>query len=208
MKDTMSYKDAMRAKKDEAIAEQEGQFYAMTRKGQLAGTGSDFKTAQANPYGPVSTAPASVSEPAKQVERFSGKGGYEYGQLPDGSFMILKSGRGAAPGTVVKEGMRGYKEIKSEFEALKAGKPISSKPRSAAPKSAPKSEAPKSEAPKVRGRPNSPSMQSMRDEPRGGESMQEPGDPRMGESLRDAPRISSYGPAEYERTKARLGLRK
>ena len=132
MKDTMSYKDAMRAAKDEAIAEQTGKFYEMAPK--------------ASPFGEVSTAPSQTVTGAAQGERFSGSGGYEYGQLPDGSFVILKSGRGAAPGTVVKEGMRGYDAIKQEFEDVKAGKPVSSKPANSKSRSAaaPKSAAPKS----------------------------------------------------------------
>lgn len=130
----MDYNQLKSKMKGDAVAEQEDKFYEMTSKGQRAGTGSDFKTAQANPFGQVSSAPASVSAPAKQGERFSGRGGYEYGLLPDGAFVILKSGRGAAPGTIVKEGMKGYKEIKQEFEDMKAGKPVSSKPRSVAPK--------------------------------------------------------------------------
>lgn len=139
MKNTMSYKDAMRAAKEEAIAEQTGKFYEMAPK-----SSEDI-------WGPVSTAPNQTVTGAAQGERFSGSGGYEYGQLPDGAFVILKSGRGAAPGTVVKPGMKGYDAIKSEFEMVKAGKPVSSKPRSvaskpAAPKAAPKSEVPKAQA--------------------------------------------------------------
>lgn len=125
----MDYNQLKSKMKGEAVAEQEDKFFEMTSKGQLAGTGSDFKTSQANPYGPVSTAPSQTVTGAAQGERFSGKGGYEYGLLPDGAFVILKSGRGAAPGTVVKPGMKGYDAIKSEFEMVKAGKPVSSKPR-------------------------------------------------------------------------------
>lgn len=126
----MDYNQLKSKMKGEAVAEQEDKFFEMAPKS------SDV-------WGPVSTAPSQTVTGAAQGERFSGKGGYEYGLLPDGAFVILKSGRGAAPGTVVKEGMRGYKEIKQEFEDMKAGKPVSSKPRSAAPKSAPaKSAAP------------------------------------------------------------------
>jgi len=175
---TMSYKDAMRAAKDEAIAEQTGKFYEMAPK-------------SSNVWGPVSTAPAFTAEPAKQVERFSGKGGYEYGQLPDGSFVILKSGRGAAPGTVVKEGTRGYDAIKQEFEDVKAGKPVSSKPRSVASKSAPKSEAPKprisltgpTEYERTKARVAATPYESFED-PRMGESDE---DERMGETVSRTP---------------------
>lgn len=121
MKDTMSYRDALRAKKDEAIAEQEDKFYEMAPK--------------SSPFGEVSTAPSQTVTGAKQAlgesgQTFMGSGGYEYGANADGSFMILKSGRGAAPGTVVMPGMKGYEDIKKEFEDVKAGRPVSSKPRS------------------------------------------------------------------------------
>jgi hypothetical protein len=107
-------KNKMRA---DAIGEQEAKFFEMTRKGQLAGAGKD---APGSPFGPVSTAPSQTVTGAAQVESFEGSGGYKYGMLPDGAFVILKSGRGFRPGTVVKPGMKGFDAIKREFEDVKA----------------------------------------------------------------------------------------
>jgi hypothetical protein len=126
----MDYNQLKNKMKGEALGEQEAKFYEMASKGQLAGTGKD---APGSPFGPVSNAPSKTVTGAKQAlgesgTAFTGSGGYEYGQLADGGFIILKSGRGAAAGTVVKPGMKGYNAIKQEFEAAKAGRPLSSKP--------------------------------------------------------------------------------
>jgi len=175
----MDYNQLKNKMKGEALGEQEAKFYEMTSKGQLAGMGKD---APGSPFGTVSSAPTQTVTGAAQGESFEGSGGYKYGMLPNGDFVILKSGRGAAAGTVVKPDMKGYNDIKKEFEAVKAGRPLTTKPRSAAPKAesrAPaRSVAAAAEAPRGRGMPNARSKQSM----------QEPGDPRMGESTRDEPR--------------------
>jgi hypothetical protein len=121
----MDYNQIKNKMKGEALDEQEAKFYEMTSKGKLAGTGKD---APGSPFGMVSSAPSQTTTGAAQGESFEGSGGYKYGMLPDGAFVILKSGRGAAAGTVVKPGMRGFNAIKSEFEAVKAGKSVSSTP--------------------------------------------------------------------------------
>lgn len=124
----MDYNALKNKMKGEAFAEQEDKFYEMTGKGKLAGMGKE--KSPGSPFGPVSNAPSKTVTGAKQEtspsgKTFTGKGGYEYGANADGSFMILKSGRGAAPGTVVKEGMKGYDAIKQEFEGAKASRPAS-----------------------------------------------------------------------------------
>ena len=172
----MDYNQIKNKMKGEAIAEQEDKFYEMTRKGQLAGTGKE------NPFGTVSSAPSQTITGAKQAlgesgTTFTGSGGYEYGANADGSFMILKSGRGATPGTVVKPGMKGYDAIKKEFEAVKSGKSVSSKPRSMSPSRKSGDLTPEqgaAEAKRVSA--DGPGLditapgESMRDAPRGGES--------------------------------------
>lgn len=60
-----------------------------------------------------------------------GAGGYEYADMGDGSYKIVKSPAGNA-GAVVKPGMRGYDAIKAEM----TGQPMMAKP------AAPKAEAP------------------------------------------------------------------
>jgi hypothetical protein len=133
----MNYEEAMRAMKDEAIAEQEGKFYEMAPK-----SSEDI-------WGSVSTAPSQTVTGAIQAPQeqgiFAGSGGYEYGMLKDGSFMILKSGKGFNPGSIVKPGMKGYNAIKSEFEDVMAGRRPTEKPRASAPES--RSPAPKATGP-------------------------------------------------------------
>lgn len=204
-----SYGELKSKMRDEALAEQTGKFYEMAPKS------SDV-------WGPVSAAPSQTVTGAAQGASFSGSGGYEYGQLPDGAFVILKSGRGAAPGTVVKPGMKGYNEIKNEFEMVKAGKPIPEKPRSAsapkpaATKPAPKAAAPKSEAPKPRGSTSTETPDKIADRlltsldgvPRGEPAPQFGG---MGEVRRSeneavpapkyAPPASMVGPSESDKRK-------
>lgn len=148
----MNYTELKNKMRADGIAEQEAKFNEMTTKGRLAGTGSE------SPWGEVATAPSQTVTGAMQSldpsgKSFEGSGGYEYGQLADGSFMILKSGRGHLPGSIVKPGMRGYKEIQNEFENAKAGRPVAEKPRAAA---ASKPAVPKSEAPKPRVSPTGP----------------------------------------------------
>jgi len=136
----MDYNQLKGKMRAEALGEQEAKFNEMTSKGRLAGTGKD---APGSPWGEVSSAPSQTVTGAAQPlgasgKTFTGSGGYEYGLLPSGEFMILKSGKGYDPGTVVKPGMKGFNAIKQEFENAKAGRPVTTKPRSSAPKSSPR----------------------------------------------------------------------
>ena len=188
----MGYTDKLKAMKADATAEMAGKFY------EMAGGKKPSEMTSEDIWGPVQI---TGSKPVESTV-YSGKGGYEYVKLPDGSFLISQSPRGGA-GTVVSAGSRAHTAIKNEVDKLHAERTSSvQKPRSAA---APKAVAPKSvappAAPKVRGRPNAASMQSM----------QEPGNPRMGRSMRDEYRggmsEDAYSPAEKTYNEAALSTR-
>jgi acyl-coenzyme A synthetase/AMP-(fatty) acid ligase len=56
--------------------------------------------------------------PGHQVAVIDDRGGYQYGQMSDGSFKILKSPLGGA-GKIVRPGTKGYDAIKQHAESVR-----------------------------------------------------------------------------------------
>jgi hypothetical protein len=61
--------------------------------------------------------------PPRQIRVIDDQGGYQYGEMSDGSFKILQSPWGSQ-GIVVRPGMRGFDAIKKHAESVQAVKAL------------------------------------------------------------------------------------
>jgi hypothetical protein len=67
---------------------------------------------------PAARPAARPASSTKQVAVIDDRGGYQYGQMSDGSFKILKSPLGGA-GKIVRPGTKGYDAIKQHAESVR-----------------------------------------------------------------------------------------
>lgn len=79
-----------------------------------AGTITDVKS----DVPPAARPAARPATSAKQIAVIDDRGGYQYGQMSDGSFKILRSPLGGA-GKIVRPGTKGYDAIKQHAESVR-----------------------------------------------------------------------------------------